>query len=63
MADALFEKRVNDIRQKYIVDGFLMPVYARDGRYARFKLRVGKFGNYILPAEMQGTVFFEGYQG
>jgi hypothetical protein len=63
MADALFGKRVNEIRQKYIVDGFLMPLYAHDGRYARFRRRVNQFGNYIVPEEKQGTAFFEGGQG
>jgi hypothetical protein len=63
MADPVLGNRVGAIRQKYIVDGFLMPVYGRDGRYTRSKIRVSQFGNFILPEKTQGTVFFAGKQG
>ena len=46
-------------RKKYIVDGFLTPFYARDGRYSRPRLRVSEFGNYILPWEAQEKIFHE----
>ena len=49
--DAVFRKWAADFRQKYIVDGFVIPFYSRDGRYARSQQRVSKFGNYIMPWE------------
>jgi hypothetical protein len=46
-------------RKKYIVNGFLMPFYAKDGRYSHPRLRVSKFGDYILPWKTQGKIFHE----
>ncbi len=50
---------VQAFRQKYIVNGLLMPLYARDGRYSGSRRRVNDFGNYIMPWELQGIVFHE----
>jgi hypothetical protein len=60
MNDPAFQNRVAQIRQKYIVDGFLIPVYWSGGRLSHSKLRVSRYGNYILSSEMQGTEFLEG---
>jgi len=55
--DDTFTGWVQAFRRKYIVNGLLMPLYALDGRYSRSRQRVNEFGSYIMPWEMQGTVF------
>lgn len=59
----IFRDWVQSFRERYIVNGFLTPLYARDGRYSRSRRRVSELGNYILPWEMQGKEFQEGLQG
>jgi len=61
--DPIFRDWVQSFRERYIVHGFLMPLYSRDGRYSRSKRRVSKFGNYILNEEMLGNEFQEDLQG
>lgn len=53
---AAFARWVAVFRRRYIVNGFLAPLYARDGRYSRPGLRVSTFGDYILPSEAQGKM-------
>lgn len=50
---------VKHFRQKYIIDGFLRPLYAWDGAYSRPHKRIIGFGDFILPYEMVGKVFDE----
>ena len=52
-----FQESIRTIRQKYIVDGFLQPFYAPDGRYSRSRYRVNELGNFILPEDIVGKVF------
>jgi hypothetical protein len=61
--DPGLKKWVEGFREKFIVNDFLAPIYARDGLYSRVKLRVSKFGNYILPWEAQGKAFHKASQG
>ena len=57
--DSELTKWVGDLRQKYIVNGFLVPLYARDGLYSILSRRLTKFGSYILPWEDNGKIFAE----
>lgn len=59
----IFRDWVQSFRERYIVNGFLTPLYARDGRYSRSRRRVSELRNYILSWEMQGKEFQEGLQG
>jgi hypothetical protein len=61
--DSEFIRWVGDLRQKYIVKGFLMPLYARDGLYSRSTKRVDKLGNYILRCEESGEKIAETSKG
>ena len=63
MGNPIFRDWVRSFRETYIVNGFLMPLYARDGMYSRPKRRVSEFGEYILPWDMYGKEFHEGPQG
>ncbi len=53
---------VKQLRQTYIADGFLMPLYARDGRYSQSQQRIREWGDFILLDEMVGEVFHRGAQ-
>ena len=59
-SETQLSKWVKDFRKKYIVDGFLTPLYAWDGMYSRPRKRVDEFGDFILPYETVGKVFYEG---
>jgi len=59
----IFREWVRSFRERHIVNGFLTPLYTRDGRYSRSPRRVSELGNYILSGEMQGKEFQEGVQG
>lgn len=59
----IFNDWVRSFRERYIVNGFLSPLYNRDGRYSRPKNRVSKFGNYILTEEMVGKEFQKNERG
>jgi hypothetical protein len=61
--DSEFIKWVQDLREKYIVKGFLMPLYARDGLYSRSTKRVDKLGNHILRWEESGKKIAETSEG
>jgi len=50
---------VKSFRKKYIVDGFLFPLYAWDGTYSRPRKRSSEFGDFIMPYEMVGEVFYK----
>ncbi|MFC1918287.1 hypothetical protein ACFLXH_06535 [Chloroflexota bacterium] len=50
---------VKKFRKKYISDGFLIPLYAWDGRHFRPRKRISEFGDFILPYETVGKVFHE----
>ncbi|MFC1965274.1 hypothetical protein ACFLWG_04685, partial [Chloroflexota bacterium] len=63
MGNPVFIDWIKTFRKKYIVDGFLIPFYAYDGRYSRSRNRISKQGDYILPREMLGEVFHEGWEG
>jgi hypothetical protein len=47
------------VRQKFVVNGFLMPFYSWDGRRSRSLKRIQELGNYILPDEFVGHVFYK----
>jgi len=47
-----FTEWVEAIREEFIAKGFLKLFYAWDGRYGRSRRRIEKFGNYILPNEI-----------
>jgi hypothetical protein len=59
MRNPVFTDWVRTFRQKFIVNGFLKPVYSVDGRFSIADLRIKQFGNYILPWERQGEVFHD----
>ena len=59
MRDPVFMDWVQKFREKYIVNGFLIPVYMSGGRMFIAELRVKQFGDYILPWEMYDRVFYE----
>lgn len=58
-SDDRFGQWVKRVRKKYIADAFLMPLYAPDGSYSRSRKRVSQFGDFILPSEMGGQVFYK----
>jgi len=63
MSNSDFEPMIQRIRQKYIENGFLMPVYAWDGSWGRSSWRIKKFGNYVLGQDLVGKNFYAGQQG
>jgi hypothetical protein len=60
MQNPAFMDWVREFRRKFIVQGFLNPVYTVGGRFSIADARVAKFGDYILPSQMYGKVFQEG---
>ena len=46
---------VKDFWHKYIVTGFLMPLYSWNNRYSRTRERIKHFSDSILPYDMMGT--------
>ena len=50
----VFNKRVDKLREKYIVKGFLLPFYARGGRIAESHARIREYGNFILSSDYTG---------
>jgi hypothetical protein len=47
---------VRKFRKKYLVDGFLMPFYARNADFSIAKERVSQNGDYILPLKKKGQL-------
>jgi hypothetical protein len=58
--DVRLEQWVKQLRQKYIVNGFLMPFYAWDEKYSRPRKRIKEFGDFILHCDTAGKVFDAG---
>jgi hypothetical protein len=60
--DKRLGRLVKKLRQEYIADGFLMPLYERNGGYALSLQRIYERGNYILSDETLGEEFHRGNQ-
>ena len=54
-----FATKVKDFRQKYIVSGFLYPLYSWDKRYSRPLHRIERLGDFVQSREMAGELFGE----
>ncbi len=60
--DNNLKRWVKQLRQTYIADGFLIPLYERRGTYTLSQQRIHERGDYILPDETAGEVFHRGTQ-
>jgi hypothetical protein len=55
--DATFTEWVQAFRKDIVEKGFLMPLYAWDGRNSRSMARILKLGGFVQPEEMMGQIF------